>query len=84
MRVIRSLMLVVAVMFAAAGLLSLSGCNAMAVEAGLSKVGEQRDNEAAMRHAGFCAMAANAALRRFRAQGEREAFIRLCDTEAAN
>lgn len=62
----------------------LSGCSSMAVEGGLAKVSEQRDNEASMRHAGFCAMAANAALRRFRNPDKRMAFIELCDDESAH
>lgn len=60
----------------------LSGCSSMAVVSGLDQISVQRDNEAQIRHAAFCATAANAALRRFRSQGDREAFIQLCDSEA--
>lgn len=60
-----------------------AGCSTIATDSLLKTVSTVRDNEAEVRYSAFCATAANAALRKFRSQRDRDAFIQLCDTDAA-
>lgn len=59
----------------------LSGCSSLTTSVMIEQSKDYRDSEVSLRTAAFCAMPANAGLRKFRNEVERKAFLAICDRD---